>query len=140
MAKKKQEEITETPAEVTETAADEAVAAEMAAAQSEAPVEAATVEKAAAPKKESAGEEAPVRKGDRGNRAQKVGTVSSDKMMKTCVVRVDRSIHLTERGVVADELHAEVVLVPGAHALDLALHVPGAGSLAAPAVDHRIHE
>lgn len=28
----------------------------------------------------------------RGQRAQKVGVVSSDKMMKTCVVRVDRLI------------------------------------------------
>ena len=39
-----------------------------------------------------AGGEMPVRKGDRGNRAQKVGTITSDKMTKTVVVRVDRLI------------------------------------------------
>ena len=31
-------------------------------------------------------------KGRRGNRVQKVGTVSSDKMQKTVVVRVDRQV------------------------------------------------
>ncbi|HXT64438.1 MAG TPA: 30S ribosomal protein S17 [Pyrinomonadaceae bacterium] len=31
-------------------------------------------------------------KSDRGNRVQKVGTVSSDKMQKTVVVRVDRQV------------------------------------------------
>lgn len=34
----------------------------------------------------------PAKAGDRGNRAQRVGTVSSDKMMKTVSVRVDRLI------------------------------------------------
>lgn len=46
----------------------------------------------AAPKEETAGSETPVRKGERGNRAEKVGMVSSDKMTKTCVVRVDRLV------------------------------------------------
>lgn len=32
------------------------------------------------------------KKSDRGNRVQKVGTVSSDKMQKTVVVRVDRQV------------------------------------------------
>ena len=49
---------------------------------------------AGAPQTESAaaGEATPARKGERGNRAQKVGTVKSDKMQKTCVVRVDRLV------------------------------------------------
>jgi small subunit ribosomal protein S17 len=32
------------------------------------------------------------KKSDRGNRVQKVGTVSSDKMQKTVIVRVDRQV------------------------------------------------
>lgn len=105
---KKNEEITETPAEVTETEATEAAPQEVgeetvetAAAETteevvaEAPAEKPA--KKAAPKTETAaakteGDEAPARKGERGNRAQKVGTVSSDKMMKTVVVRVDRLV------------------------------------------------
>ncbi len=116
MAKKKQEEeITETqetPSEVGAAdtpAADEsadAVQADAVETGTEAPVEAAPAEAgaeetetetetmAAAPQTETAapGEEKPVRKGERGNRAQKVGTVKSDKMQKTCVVRVDRLV------------------------------------------------
>lgn len=98
---KKNEEITETPAEVTETEATEGAAeetVETAAAETteevaaEAPAE-KPAKRAAAPKAETpSSESAPVRKGERGNRAQKVGTVSSDKMMKTVVVRVDRLI------------------------------------------------
>jgi len=95
MANKQEEEIIENPAEAT-AATDEAVQAEMEAAAAETPVEDAPAadagEKQAAPAEESADGETPVRKGDRGNRAQKVGTVSSDKMMKTCVVRVDRLV------------------------------------------------
>ena len=60
------------PAETSQTRATEsAVAAESTAG---APVEGAT------------------RKSARGNRVQKVGTVSSDKMQKTVVVRVDRLV------------------------------------------------
>src|SRR5262245_16839189 len=87
---KKNEEITETPAEetaTTETAVEEtAPEAVETAAATEAPAE-----KEAAKADAPAGE-APVRKGDRGNRAQKVGTVKSDKMTKTVVVRVDRLV------------------------------------------------
>jgi len=101
MAKKKQEdEITETPVEaVDETAVEaavetpvEAAAEEAMEAKAEAPAE-APAEKAAEPKKEAGdGDTKPAIKGDRGNRAQKVGTVKSDKMQKTCVVRVDRLV------------------------------------------------
>jgi small subunit ribosomal protein S17 len=91
MAKKKQEEeITETEGTpVTEPA--EAETAETQAADA-APAEEVAEAKAPETPAEAAGSEAPVRKGDRGNRAQKVGTVSSDKMTKTVVVRVDRLI------------------------------------------------
>jgi small subunit ribosomal protein S17 len=63
----------------------------------ETPETAAAEVKADAPAKAEtastdAGGETPVRKGDRGNRAQKVGTITSDKMTKTVVVRVDRLI------------------------------------------------
>lgn len=104
MARKKQEEeeMIETQAEETGEATDENVSVSeeagietAAAGSSEAGAEdpSEATEKAA-PKKEAAapGEEKPVRKGDRGNRAQKVGTVKSDKMQKTCVVRVDRLV------------------------------------------------
>jgi hypothetical protein len=68
---KKEEEITETegaPVESAETpAAEEAV---------EAPVETPAETKEAAPQQAEATGETPVRKGERGNRAQKVGTVS----------------------------------------------------------------
>lgn len=101
----------ETPVEVdaTEAADTGSAAAESAGAveaQADTAVEAAPAEAgaeetetetetaAAGPQTESAaaGEETPARKGERGNRAQKVGTVKSDKMQKTCVVRVDRLV------------------------------------------------
>jgi len=81
---KNEEEIFENQkasAEAAETpAAVEAV--EAVEVKADAPAEAA----------KAAGGETPARKGERGNRAQKVGIVSSDKMEKTCVVRVDRLI------------------------------------------------
>ena len=40
----------------------------------------------------SAGEAAPQAKESRANRSQKVGTVASDKMTKTVIVRVDRLV------------------------------------------------
>jgi small subunit ribosomal protein S17 len=40
----------------------------------------------------SAKDNGATKKSDRGNRVQKVGTVSSDKMQKTVVVRVDRQV------------------------------------------------
>jgi small subunit ribosomal protein S17 len=88
MARKKKEEtaVEETSAETTETVAEtvEAVAPE-------------TVEekpKKAKKAKEEEKAEATEPKGDvsRGNRAQRVGVVTSDKMTKTVVVRVDRLI------------------------------------------------
>lgn len=113
MAKKKQEEeITETegaPVEAAETAEETAVEAQSETAVEAAPNSAAETadeagteesgETAPAAKQETAADsEKPAIKGDRGNRAQKVGTVSSDKMEKTCVVRVDRLIkHPTYR-------------------------------------------
>jgi small subunit ribosomal protein S17 len=90
----KQEEVIETQetpvAETAETA--EAVDAVETAPAAEEAVEVKAEAEAAAPQEETAGTETPVRKGERGNRAQKVGTVSSDKMTKTCVVRVDRLV------------------------------------------------
>src|SRR5713101_6739420 len=50
---------------------------------------------AAAPANEAAEASGPVnetKSGQRGNRAQKIGVVASDKMQKTVVVRVDRLI------------------------------------------------
>jgi small subunit ribosomal protein S17 len=109
--KKQEEEIEGTVTEAAETAAEgtteetptetaaETQSAETQAAETQAPDAVDTVDTApaaadteTAPEKETAGGETPVRKGDRGNRAQKVGMVSSDKMQKTCVVRVDRLV------------------------------------------------
>jgi small subunit ribosomal protein S17 len=92
--RKKKEEETEQPVspDVTpETAVTEPAAPEPAAEAAEtSPV--ATSE-AAAPAAESpaALETGPTRS-SRGNRVQKVGIVSSDKMQKTVVVRVDRQV------------------------------------------------
>lgn len=121
MPKKKNEEIEETPVEAIEAAASEdaveaveaAATEEVAAvaeesAEAEAPVEAAAETpaeaapekpakaKKAAPKAAKAEEKAveagttPAVTG--GKRAEKVGIVSSDKMTKTVVVRVDRLV------------------------------------------------
>jgi small subunit ribosomal protein S17 len=89
MAKKKQEEeITETEGAPVEPTPAEEAALEM---EASAPAE-ETMAPAAKKETAAADSEKPAIKGDRGNRAQKVGTVSSDKMQKTCVVRVDRLI------------------------------------------------
>src|ERR1041385_4876742 len=96
--RKKKDEPTDAPV-APETAA-EAPAAEQPVAESAAPEAQTTpVEPApaageissppAASETESKGA---VAKGRRGNRVQKVGTVSSDKMQKTVVVRVDRQV------------------------------------------------
>jgi small subunit ribosomal protein S17 len=69
------EAATEAPAETEAQAAPEAAAA--------APIEAPGVAK---------GENKPASSKRRGNRVQKIGTVSSDKMQKTVVVRVDRLV------------------------------------------------
>jgi small subunit ribosomal protein S17 len=89
--KKKDDEPTDTPAAPEQTeAAPEAPAepaAEAAAAAGSAP--AAPAETAPV----TASEDAKATSGKRrGNRVQKVGTVSSDKMQKTVIVRVDRLV------------------------------------------------
>ena len=60
------------PAETAATAASESAVTESASARAEA--------------------DGAAKKSARGNRVQKVGTVSSDKMQKTVVVRVDRQV------------------------------------------------
>jgi small subunit ribosomal protein S17 len=91
--KKKDDEPTDTPAapEQTESAESEAPpepAAESSGASEPAVTEAATPTAVAAGAPESKATSSK----RRGNRVQKVGTVSSDKMQKTVVVRVDRLV------------------------------------------------
>ena len=96
--RKKKDEPTDAPV-APETAA-EAPAAEEPVAESAAleaqtaPVDSAPTasETSSAPTAGEAESKGPVAKGRRGNRVQKVGTVSSDKMTKTVVVRVDRKV------------------------------------------------
>jgi small subunit ribosomal protein S17 len=96
--RKKKEEETEQP--VSPEVAPEAASAESGTPESgaEAAAEAspsATTEAVAPPAEavaESTARESVPRKGARGNRVQKVGIVSSDKMQKTVVVRVDRQV------------------------------------------------
>jgi len=99
--RKKKDEPTDAPQapEITsETAADEtATPAASAAAETDA---AAPTESSATSSESAAGAEstngAPgngaTKKSGRGNRVQKVGTVASDKMQKTVIVRVDRQV------------------------------------------------
>ena len=91
--KKKDDEPTDTPAAPAQTEdAQGEVSAEPAAAavtEQAAPEAAAPVESNAA----AAGDDSKATTGKRrGNRVQKVGTVSSDKMQKTVIVRVDRLV------------------------------------------------
>ncbi len=94
--RKKKDEPTDAPAapeqqgEAAETVAADEPANEPLAAEASAP--AATETAAEAP----AAAEKPVSTGRSGNRVQKVGTVSSDKMQKTVVVRVDRLVRHTK--------------------------------------------
>lgn len=95
--RKKKEEQTDAPPaiETSETPAAEepAAVAEMSVAE---PVAAAPesqpVAETSAASQASAASTERVAGGRRGNRVQKVGTVSSDKMQKTVVVRVDRLV------------------------------------------------
>src|ERR1041384_4506716 len=96
--RKKKDEPTDAPV-APETAAEappaEQPVAESAAPEAQtAPVEAAPTasEASSAPAASKTESKAAVAKGRRGNRVQKVGTVSSDKMQKTVVVRVDRQV------------------------------------------------
>jgi len=86
-----------------EQAADQPAAIEVQPAEAEAPAEAAPAEeapkktrKAAAPKaakaKKKTPEPAAETKKTAGKRAEKIGIISSDKMMKTVTVRVDRLV------------------------------------------------
>ena len=91
--KKKDDEPTDTPAapEQTESAQSEASPAPAAEA-SAASEPAATADTTPATEAAGAEEAKAVSSKRRGNRVQKVGTVSSDKMQKTVVVRVDRLV------------------------------------------------
>ena len=100
--RKKKDEPTDAPpaAEATEDSARvDAVAAEASAANetdTAAPAETSASAASEPAVTESAGASAAgtgaAKKSARGNRVQKVGTVSSDKMQKTVVVRVDRQV------------------------------------------------
>ena len=93
--RKKKDEPTDAPAAVVETPAAEVPAesvSEPASVEAADAVEATLSETAttAAPSEtESKGQASKTR---RGNRVQKVGTVSSDKMQQTVIVRVDRQV------------------------------------------------
>jgi small subunit ribosomal protein S17 len=100
--RKKKEEPTDAPqaAEATEDGASVAAPGAEASAAPETDA-AAPAETAASAATESAATESAsahaeadgaAKKSARGNRVQKVGTVSSDKMQKTVVVRVDRQV------------------------------------------------
>ncbi len=94
MANKNTEEIEDAVNPAEESAAAEEPAAEVAAeasAETAEPVEAAPAEKKATTKEAASGES--TEKAERVHkRAEKVGVVSSDKMTKTVVVRVDRLV------------------------------------------------
>jgi len=93
--RKKKEEQTDAPPAVekgeSSAAEEEAVAP---AAEASAPGAAETSRAAETAEASRASEQAldSAARGRRGNRVQKVGTVSSDKMQKTVIVRVDRLV------------------------------------------------
>jgi len=92
--RKKKDEPTDAPAapEQQGEAAETVAADEPLAAEASAPATTETVAEAPA----ATAVEKPVSTGRSGNRVQKVGTVSSDKMQKTVVVRVDRLVRHTK--------------------------------------------
>ena len=96
--RKKKDEPTDAPpapeTAVEAPAVEQPVAESVAAEEQTAPVETAPAagETSSAPAASDAEAKGAVVKGRRGNRVQKVGTVSSDKMQKTVVVRVDRQV------------------------------------------------
>jgi small subunit ribosomal protein S17 len=82
-----------TPEVTTETAAAEPAAVETPAAESAAAETSAPASADAAPAGNGTeSTAATTAKSGRGNRVQKIGTVASDKMQKTVVVRVDRQV------------------------------------------------
>lgn len=98
--RKKKDEPTDAPPtpEVAPEAASETAAAEPAAVET--PVAESVSAETSAPSADAAGNGAESAaaastkpaKSARGNRVQKIGTVASDKMQKTVVVRVDRQV------------------------------------------------
>ena len=90
--RKKKDEPTDAPA-APEVSAEAETASEAPTAESS-PVEAAPAATEAVTAPTQSGSEAAVAvaKGRSGNRVQKVGTVASDKMQKTVIVRVDRQV------------------------------------------------
>jgi small subunit ribosomal protein S17 len=93
--RKKKDEPTEAPATPEQTEVAESAAASEPAAEAGGAPDAAQATESAAPAEAAAagkGDEKRVSTTRRGNRVQKVGTVSSDKMQKTVIVRVDRLV------------------------------------------------
>jgi small subunit ribosomal protein S17 len=88
--RKKKDEPTDAPA-APEISAKAETASEAPTAESS-PVEAAPAATEAAPTQSGSSATVAVAKGRSGNRVQKVGTVASDKMQKTVIVRVDRQV------------------------------------------------
>jgi small subunit ribosomal protein S17 len=93
--KKKEETVEQITEEVVETTTEET--AEVVEAKTETTEEKVEAKeekpkKAKAKKTEEVKAEEPKSDADRGNRAARIGVVTSDKMMKTVVVRVDRLI------------------------------------------------
>ena len=92
--RKKKDEPTDAPAAPETVAAPVADAPPSQAAANEAPAESAEAAVGRSAETSAAATESKgkLSSGRRGNRVQKVGTVSSDKMQKTVVVRVDRLV------------------------------------------------
>jgi small subunit ribosomal protein S17 len=82
----------ETVAETESAAAPAAEASPAADADAVASTETSGAAEPAAASESAAETEGAPNKSARGNRVQKVGTVSSDKMQKTVIVRVDRQV------------------------------------------------
>ena len=80
------------PEATTETAAAEPAAVETPAAESAAAETSAPSADAPSAGNGTGSTAATTAKSGRGNRVQKIGTVASDKMQKTVVVRVDRQV------------------------------------------------
>ena len=91
--KKKEEAVTPAAEDVTHAAEPEEVTAELSTPEALAPAVTEPAAETASVTVESASSTAAITGARaRGNRVQKVGTVSSDKMQKTVVVRVDRLV------------------------------------------------
>jgi len=90
--KKKDDEPTDTPAAPEQAEGAQSEASAEAAAEAAPVSEQATAAPVESNTAVAAGESKTTSSKRRGNRVQKVGTVSSDKMQKTVVVRVDRLV------------------------------------------------